>query len=94
MKHVSSIGLRDLSLTPEAFSRPAKRRSFFKRVMIALHLARRRQARMIIRNHRHLLAHDVLILPASPFLDINNESTQNANADQTTIRTNARADRA
>jgi hypothetical protein len=43
-----------------------------------------------------LLADDVLILPASPFLDINNEkeSRQNANAHQTTIRTNSRADRA
>jgi hypothetical protein len=96
MKHVGQIELQNVSRTPETFGRPAKRKSFFKRLVIALHVSRRRQARNLIRSYRHLLAADVLVLPASPFLDINNEneSSQNANADQAAVRTNARADRA
>lgn len=96
MKHVGPIELQNVSLTPEASGRRVKRQSLFRRLIVALHLSRRRQARNLVRSYRHLLADDVLILPASPFLDINNEkeSRQNANADQTTVRTNSRADHA
>jgi hypothetical protein len=95
MKHVGPIELQNVSLTPEALGRRVKRRSLFRRLIVALHVSRRRQARNLIRSYRHLLADDILVLPASPFLDINNEneSRQNANADQTTIRTDPRADR-
>jgi len=93
MKHVGPIELHNVSLTPEAFGRPVKRQSFFKRLIIALHLSRRRQARNLVRSYRHLLAAN---RPPSTFLDFNNEkeSSQNANADQTAVRTNSRASRA
>ena len=92
MKHVGPIELQDASLTPVAFSRPVKRKSFLKRLIIALHLSRRRQARNLVRSYRHLLADDIPDRPRT-FLDFNNEkeSSQNANSDQTAVRTNARA---
>ena len=95
MKHVGPIELHNVSL-PEAFGRPVKRKSFLKRLIIALHYSRRRQARNLIRSYRHLLAAESLILPASPFLDINNEkeNSQYANADQTAVRTGSRGDNA
>lgn len=58
MKHVGPIELQNVSLTPEAFGRPVKRKNFFKRLIIALHLSRRRQARNVIRRHRDLLAQE------------------------------------
>ena len=96
MKHVGPIELQHMSHTPEAFGRPAKRKSIFKRLLIALHVSRRRQARNVMRSYRHLLAADILDRPPSTILDFNseNESIQNANADQASVRTNARADHA
>jgi hypothetical protein len=93
MKHVGQIELQDVSLAPQAFGRPAKRKSLLKRVLVAMHLSRRRQARNLVRSYRHLLADDILDRPRGPSHDFNNEneSSQNANADQTVARTNARA---
>ena len=95
MKHVGPIELQNLSLTTEAFGRPVQRKNFLKRLIIALHLSRRHQARNLVRSYRHLLADDIPDRPRT-FLDFNNEkeSSQNANSDQTTVRTNARAKRA
>jgi hypothetical protein len=95
MKHVGPIELQNISPAPAAFGRPAKRKSFFKRMLFALHLSRRRQARSVIRRYRDLLAEDPWGQPASTFPDFHNEkeSNENANADQT-ARTNPRADRA
>jgi hypothetical protein len=94
MKHVGPIELHNVSL-PEAFGRPVKRKSFLKRLIIALHYSRRRQARNLIRSYRHLIADDILG-PSSASLNSNNEkeSSQNANADQTAVRTGSRADNA
>jgi hypothetical protein len=93
MKHVGSIELHNASPTPEAFGRPAKRKSIFKRMLVALHQSRRRQARNVIRRYRGLLAQDLWGQPASTFVNFNNEreSSQNANADQTAVRTSSRA---
>ena len=92
MKHVGPIELHDVSLTPEAFGRPAKRKSFFKRLLIALHLSRRRQARSVIRRYRDLLAEDSWGQPASTLLNFNEkESSHNANGDQTAVRPSSRA---
>jgi hypothetical protein len=95
MKHVGPIELQNVSLTPKAFNAPVKQKSFLKRLIIALHLSRRRQARNLVRSYRHLLADDIWDRPPSAFLDFNkNESSQNANANQTAVRTNSRVDRA
>jgi hypothetical protein len=93
MKHVGPIELQDVSRTPEAFARPVKRKSFLKRLIIALHLSRRRQARNLVRSYRHLLADDIWDRPPSTFLDNKKESSQNANADQTADRTGSRVNR-
>jgi len=57
--------------------------------------SRRRQARNLIRSYRHLIADDILG-PSSASLNSNNEkeSSQNANADQTAVRTGSRANNA
>jgi hypothetical protein len=96
MKHVGPLELQNVLVTPDAFGRPAKRKSFLKRLIAALHLSRRRQARNLIRSYRHLLADDSLDRLPNPFLDIDNEkeSNRNANSDQTAIRPNTRADHA
>ena len=64
MKHVGPIELQNMSHTPEAFDRPVKRKSIFKRLLIALHVSRRRQARSVMRSYRHLLADDPWGQPA------------------------------
>jgi hypothetical protein len=96
MKHVGPIELHNLSLAPEAFSRPVKRKSFFKRMLVALHRSRRRQAQNVIRRYRNLLVEDPWGQPANSFINFKNknESSQNANADQTAVRTSSRAGRA
>lgn len=96
MKHVASIELHNVSLTPEAFGRPVKRKSLLKRTLVALHLSRRRQAQNLVRRYRDLLVEGSWGQPPSALLDFNNEteSSQNANADQTTIRTGSQANRA
>ncbi len=58
MKHVGPIELQNVSHTPEAFGRPVKRKGIFKRLLIALHISRRRQARQLIRRYRHLIAEE------------------------------------
>ena len=95
MKHVGPFELHTASLTPEAFGRPAKRKSLFKRILVALHQSRRRQARNIIRRYRDLLAEDPWEQPASTLINCNNEKdfSQNANADPTAIRPGAPANR-
>jgi hypothetical protein len=62
MKHVGPIELQPL--TPEVFGRPAKRKSIFKCMLVALHLSRRRQARGVMRRYRDLLAEDSWSQPA------------------------------
>jgi len=95
MKHAGPIVLHDASLAPEAFSRPVKRKSFFKRMLVALHQSRRRQARSVIRRYRDLLAEDPWGQPASAVPNFHNEkeSNENAHANQA-ARTNPRAVRA
>jgi hypothetical protein len=96
MKHVGPIELHNVSLAPETFSRPAKRKSFFKRMLVALHRSRRRQAQNVIRRYRNLLVEDPWGQPANSFINFKNknESSQNANADQTAVHTSSRAGRA
>ena len=93
MKHVGPIELHTATLSPEAFGRPAKRKSLFKRILVALHQSRRRQARNIIRRYRGLLADDSWSQSVSTARNFNTkEDSQNANADQAAVRTDARAD--
>jgi len=93
MKHVGSIELHNLSLTPDTFGRPAKRKSIFRHLLVALHVSRRRQARSVLRRYRDLLAEDPWAQPANTNLDFNKkyESSQYANSDQTAVRTSPRA---
>jgi hypothetical protein len=94
MTHVGPMDLHNATSTPEAVGRPVKRKSFFKRILVALHRSRRRQARNLIRRYRGLLTDDSWGRPPSAFLDFNSkkESSQNANGDQTPVHMGSRAD--
>ena len=91
MKYAGSIPLRRASLLEQTFVRQGKRKSFFRRMIEALHLSRRRQAQSLVRHYRHLLA-DPGSQAAGTFPDFINEreSSQNANGDQAAVRTNHR----
>ncbi len=58
MKHAGAFALRDVPLIVRASGRRTRRRSIFAGLIEALHLSRRRQARNLIRQYRHLLAED------------------------------------
>jgi len=92
MKRAGSIALRSASLSDETSARPAKRNGLFELVVMALHRSRRRQARHLVRHYRHLITKDFQCRLAGAFLDFNNEneSSRNANGDQTSVRTGYR----
>jgi hypothetical protein len=54
MKYAATITLP----APRTFGRPVKRKSAWKRLLVALHVSRRRQARKHIRSYRQLLGDD------------------------------------
>jgi hypothetical protein len=87
MKHAGSIALRNVSLGCETSARAAMRSGLFKRIIIALHRSRRREASHLVRHYRHLIARDCRGRLTSAFPDFNNEheSSRNANADQTFV---------
>jgi hypothetical protein len=60
MKHAGSIALRSAASLGEETSSvlPVHRKGFFKTILMALHLSRRRQARHLVRRYRHLIAED------------------------------------
>lgn len=59
MKHAGSDALlRSLPLIEHASGERVKRKNLFKQMIEALHLARGRQARHLIRRYRHLLTDD------------------------------------
>jgi hypothetical protein len=85
----SSIMSRNASLIARAFGGRAKRRSFLRRMIIALRRSRRRRARHPVGHYRHLIARDFRRQLASMFLNFSEEkaSSQDANGDQAAART-------
>ena len=90
MKYAGSIALRNPLLGEEVSAREIRRKGFLERVIVALHVSRRRQARQLVRRYRYLVAEESLCHHANRFLDFNNEkeSNRNANGDQTSVDTN------
>jgi hypothetical protein len=74
------------------FGRRTRQKSLFVRIIEALHISRRIEARRLLRRHRHLIAEDFLKLPgrASPDFNQAGESTANANATKPLGRTGNR----
>jgi hypothetical protein len=58
MKYAGSIALRNTLLGEEASARETGRKSLFWRVILALHVSRRRQARQLMRRDRFLIAEE------------------------------------
>jgi hypothetical protein len=87
MKHAGSIALRNVPLRDETSARSAMRSGLLNRIIIALHRSRRREARHLVRHYRHLITKDCRGRLTSAFPDFNNEneSSRNANGDQTFV---------
>ena len=58
MKYAGSIALRNPSLGEQPSVPEIRRKGFFERVIVALHVSRRRQARQLVRRYRYLIAEE------------------------------------
>jgi hypothetical protein len=93
MKYFESVTMHDISIAEDSLSRPVRRRSIFARIIEALHISRRRQARRVIHRHRFLIAPDFRAKPTV----VNFEATKtlernvNANGNKTPAIVNQRA---
>ena len=74
------------------FGRRTRQKSLLVRIIEALHVSRRIEARRLVRRHRHLIAEDILELPGRAPPDFNQagETTANANANKPPVRTGNR----
>ena len=62
MKYAGSIALRNPLLGEQVSAREIRRKGLFARMIVALHVSRRHQARQIARRYRHLIAEESLSL--------------------------------
>jgi hypothetical protein len=62
MKYAGSITLRNPLLGEQVSAREIRRKGLFERMIVALHVSRRRQARQVVRRYRHLIAEESLSL--------------------------------
>jgi hypothetical protein len=60
MKYAGSITLRNPLLGEDVSARAIRHKGLFERMIVALHVSRRRQARQIVRRYRHLVAEESL----------------------------------
>ena len=58
MKYAGSITLRNPLLGEEVSAREIRRKGLFERMIVALHVSRRRQARQLMRLYRFLIAEE------------------------------------
>jgi hypothetical protein len=58
MKYAGSITLRNPLLGEEVSAREIRRKGLFERMIVALHVSRRRQARQLMRRYRFLIAEE------------------------------------
>jgi hypothetical protein len=76
------------SAVQPGFGRRTRRKSLFARIVEALQVSRRIEARRLLRRYRHLVAEDFKgqLINASPVLDNLEESRENADRDKILIR--------
>ena len=60
MKYAGSIALRNPLLGEHVPAPEVRRKGLFERLIVALHISRRRQARQLIRRYRYLMAEECL----------------------------------
>jgi hypothetical protein len=60
MKYAGSIALRNPLLGEQVPAPAVRRKGLFERLIVTLHISRRRQARQLIRRYRHLMAEECL----------------------------------
>jgi hypothetical protein len=58
MKYAGSIALRNPLLGEELSAPEIRRKGLFQRLIVTLHVSRRRQARQLVRRYRHLVAEE------------------------------------
>jgi hypothetical protein len=93
MKYSESVTTHDISIAEEPLNRRIRRKSIFARIINALHIPRRRQARRVIHRHRFLIAPDFCAKPAVVDFEASKsiESNINANGNKTPVVANDRA---
>ena len=82
MPHAGSIAPRFAAVIEGAFGWRHRGRGLFTRVVKALHVSRRIEARRALRRYRHLIAEDFQNRPKGTLLDFNNARESRANADR------------
>ena len=60
MKYAGSIALRNPLLGEHVPAPEVRRKGLFERLIVTLHISRRRQARQLIRRYRYLMAEECL----------------------------------
>jgi hypothetical protein len=58
MKYAGSIALRNPLLGEQVSAPAVRRKGLFERLIVTLHISRRRQARQLIRRYRYLIAEE------------------------------------
>ena len=60
MKYAGSIPLRNPLLGEDVSAPGIRRKGLFERLIVTLHVSRRRQARQLVRRYRYLIAEEPL----------------------------------
>jgi hypothetical protein len=76
MKQFDSAGIRGTPVTTDGSSRPIRRKGLLGRMIEALHVSRRIEARHLIGRYRHLIAED---FRDRPKINVVNSSTIEGN---------------
>ena len=58
MKYAGSIALHNPLLGEHVSAPGIRRKGLFERLIVTLHVSRRRQARQLVRRYRHLIAEE------------------------------------
>src|SRR5260370_23570484 len=92
MPRAESIATHFVSVFERAFGRRRSGGGLFTRIIKALHVSRRIEARRVLRRYHHLIAQDFQSRPKGTLLDFNKAKESRANADrgQTRVRAGRR----
>lgn len=90
MPHAGPVAPRFASVMEGAFGRQRGLGGLFTRIVHALHVSRRIDARRALRRYHHLIAEDFQSRPKGTLPDFNNSKENKANADRAQARVQPR----
>jgi hypothetical protein len=93
MKQFDSTGIRGTPVTTDGSCRPIRRKGLFARMIEALHVSRRIEARHLIGRYRHLIAKDFRNRPKIAVVNSSTieENKTDADRDNTRLHADRRA---